>query len=378
MKRKKLARMVVLAFVFSLMLVGCDDKDKDPPTSPPPPPPHGDYAQYYEPTYRGNNNGSVEVINPTQHDMLLFKNKTLVDNNIIGGVENGDTVRINFSDETDYIVGGYKIIYAVKQSEYEKAKGNSNVDYTAMVTYRNGAEFRITLMSRYDGNYQFTAFNRNTDYPMELRKNTPDGEKIAFLARGETWYKVKTTSSQLFTVYPVWIAYNSVSKSIVPFCPKDDILSVLTIQPVLPEQDTVPNYFPGGGESTITFEIDLPFATVQVQNNSTLLALFRTAYDIKMPQSGYQGIRSGKLETFDIRSEGTGLDLNLAIGPTQNLIIPVREEANPTVNPIIENGWIYTIELNLKTGANPTLPTSYTAWLVKGSQIDQSQFLTAE
>jgi len=62
----------------------------------------------------------------------------------------------------------------------------------------------------------------------------------------------------------------------------------------------------------------------------------------------------------------------------QNLIIPVREEANPTVNPTIENGWIYTVELNLKDGGDPVKVTDYTAWLVKSSQINQSQFLTAE
>jgi hypothetical protein len=336
------------------------------------------YAQYYEGAYRDNKNGSVEVINPTKHDMLLFKNNKLIDDNILSGVRNGDTAQINFSDERDYIVGGYKIIYAVKQSEYEKAKGDSKVDYTAMVTYRNGSPFSITLISRYDGNYQFTSFNRNTDWPMELRKNTYEGEKIAFLAKGETFYEVKTADTKLFTVYPVWIAYNNVSKSIVSFCPKDDILSVQLVQPVLPEEDNAPLYFPGGGTSTITFEIDLPFATVQVQNNTSLITVFRVANGIKTPQSNYQGIRSGTKETYEIRSEGVGLDLNLAVGPMQNLKILVRDEDDPTIEPVIENGWIYTVNLKLKDGGDPTVVTDYTAWLVKGSQINQKQFLTAE
>lgn len=368
---KNLTKLWALLLVVGLLFTFTNCKEPEPEDE-------DVYAQYYEPTYRGNNNGSVEVINPTQHDMLLFKNKNLINGNIVGGIRNGETARINFSDESDYAVGGYKIIYAVKQSEYEKAKGNSNIDYTAMVTYRNGSQFRITLMSRYDGNYQFTAFNRNTDYPMELRKNTPDGEKIAFLAKGETWYKVRTAGTELFTAYPVWIAYNTTSKSIVSFCPKDDILSVQTIQPVLPEEDTVPNYFPGGGTNTITFDIDLPFATIQVQNNSSLLAVFRIANGIKTPQSGYQGIRSGIQETYEIRYEGTPLDLNLAIGPMQNLKVPVRFEDAPAVNPTIDNGWIYTVELKLRDGGDPAEVNDYTAWLVKGSQINQSQFLTAE
>jgi len=367
---KNLQKLCVLVLIVGLVfgLVGCPEPDKG----------GGDYAKYYEPTYRGNNNGSVEVINPTQYDMLLFKNKNLINSNIVGGVRNGETANINFSDEKDYTTGGYKIIYAVKQSEYEKAKGNSNVDYTAMITYRNGSQFRITIISRYDGNYQFTAFNRSTDYPMELRKNSPDGEKIAFLAIGENWHKVKTTSSDLFTAYPVWIAYNTASKSIVPFCPKDDILSVQTVQPVQPQEDNVPLYFPGGGTTTITFDIDFPFAIIQVQNNASLLAVFRVANAIKTPQSGYQGIRSGIPETYEIRSQGTGLDLNLAIGPTQNLKIPVRDQANPTENPTLENGWIYTVQLNLKAGGDATIVTDYTAWLVKGSQINQNQILIAE
>jgi len=369
---KKMLKISALLLVLGLVLdlAGCPDPDKGT---------DGDeFAQYYEPSYRGNNNGSVEVINPTQHDMLLFKNKVLINGNIVGGVRSGETARISFSDEKDYIVGGFKIIYAVKQSEYKTAKGNSNVDYTAMVTFRNGSEFRITLISRYDGNYQFTAFNRNTDWPMELRKNTPEGEKIAFLAKGETWHKVKTTSTELFTVYPVWIAFNTQSKAIVPFCPKDDILSVLTIQPVPPEKDDVPNYFPGGGTSTIKFDIDFSFATVQVQNNADLVAVFRNANAIQTPQSNFQGIRSGKLETYDIRSEGIGLDLNLAIGPMQNLRIPVRYQSEPTANPVIENGWIYNVELKFKSGGDAANVNDYTAWLVKGEQINQSQLLIAD
>ena len=185
MKRKVFAGIVILALVIGVLFVGCGESKDDNNNNNT----NDAYTQYYDPTFRGNNNGTVEVINPTSHKMLLFRRGALLDSNIIGGVHPSDTMQVNFSDRSDFTVGGYEIIYAIKQSEYESKKGNSEIDYSAMITYRNNSRFRITLQSRYDGNYVFQCFNRSEDWPMEIRKNSPDGDKIAFLARREAIIK---------------------------------------------------------------------------------------------------------------------------------------------------------------------------------------------
>jgi len=371
---RKVFNFLMILLVLGLFLVGCDGDDNNNNADA--------YAQYYEPTFRGNNNGTIEVINPTNHKMLLFRRGTLLDSNIIGGVHPSDTAQITFSDRDDFTVGGYEIIYAIKQSEYEAKKGNSEIDYSAMITYRNNSRFRITLQSRYDGNYVFQCFNRSEDWPMEIRKNGPDGEKIAFLARREPYFKVYAISTDPFVATPVWIAYNQLTRAITTFIPQGGDLEggAQTIQPQTSAQ-MEDYYFPSGGTTQIKFDVDIPFATIAITNNCTgsaQSAYFRNGGTRYTPESNIPLIGAGRRAVFEIRSDGeTGLNLNLALGTMQEYIVNVREQANPSEYPIIENGWYYTVALNFKTGGNVNDPNDYTAWLVKGQEISKTQFLTA-
>jgi len=338
------------------------------------------YAQYYEPAFRGNNNGTVDVINPTAHKMLLFRRGALLDSNIIGGVYPSDTATISFSDRTDFTVGSFEIIYAIKQSEYEVNKGNSNIDYSAMVTYRNTSRFRIQLQSKYDGNYIFQCFNRSEDWPMEIRKNTPDGDKIAFLARREAYYRVNAFTTDPFVAFPVWIAYNSITRAITTFIPQGSDLEggVQTIQPQTPV-NMEDYYFPSGGTSTINFNVDIPFATITVTNTasgSAQSAIFRNGGSRYIPQNNIQVIGAGRDAAFEIRSNGSPLNLNLALGSMQEYEIPVRFQDTPSTLPTLENGWFYTVSL-IFNGGSQNDPNNYTAWLVKEQAINQSQFLSA-
>ncbi|MCL2186429.1 MAG: hypothetical protein FWB86_11355 [Treponema sp.] len=374
MKKKVFAGIVILALVFGVLLVGCDDGKNDNNNN-------DTYSQYYDPTFRGNNNGTVEVINPTSHKMLLFRRGALLDSNIIGGVHPSDTAQVSFSDRSDFTVGGYEIIYAIKQSEYESKKGNSEIDYSAMITYRNNSRFRITLKSRYDGNYVFQCFNRSEDWPMEIRKNGPDGEKIAFLARREAYHKVYATSTELFVAHPVWVAYNQITRAITTFTPEGEDINggVQNIQPQS-SATMADYYFPSGGTATINFDVDIPFATIAITNNCTMSAqsvVFRNGGTRYTPESNIQLIDAGRRAAFETRSDGTGLNLNLALGSMQSIVIPVRFEDDPSVFPVIENGWYYTVALNFKPDSDANNPNSYTAWLVKEQSISKTQFLSA-
>jgi hypothetical protein len=367
---KKLIKMSMLLMVLGF--VGCNN---DPDGN------GGDnssLAKYYDPSFRGNGSGTVTVINPTDHDMLLFRRGALIDGSIIGGVKAGKTALLSFSSESDFTVGGFEVLYAIKQSEYTAAKANSKIDYSVMVTYRNNDQFRVTIQSRYDGNYSYICFNRSDDWPMEIRKNTPDGEKIAFLARREGYYRAYASTTDPFIAYPVWIAYNSYSRMITTFTPTGGLSD--GPQTIQPQQDAEDYYFPSGGQTTIKFDIELPFASIAVTNNAPLSsqsAYFRNGGSRYTPESNIQLIGSGRRASFEVRSDGTGINLNLALGTMQTIIVPVREENKPSDLPVLENGWYYTVSLRFKDGGDPDDPNDYTAWLVKQQQINQSQFLSA-
>ena len=365
---KKILFLLVLVSVF--VIIGCNNNPDDNNTDP--------YSHYFEATFRNNVSGTVSVINPTDYDMLLFRRGALVESSIIGGVRAGKTAQITFSNEPDFTVGGFEILYAIKKSEYATAKANSRIDYSVMVTYRNNDQFRVTIQSRYDGNYSYVCFNRSDDWPMEIRKNTPDGDKIAFLAKKEGYYRSYANTTEPFIAYPVWIAYNSQTKMISTFTPTGGLSD--GPQTIQPQQDAEDYYFPSGGTTTITFDIELPFAAIAVTNNTTMSsqsAYFRNGNTRYTPESNIQLIGSGRRASFEIRSDGTEMNLNLALGTMQDIIVPVREESNPSAYPILVNGWYYTVSLRFKDGGDPDNVNDYTAWIVKDREINQSQFLSA-
>jgi len=355
--------------------IGCEDdpeKEKEPQ-----PQTQDNYAQYYDGNFRNNRNGTVEVVNNTSHDMLLFSGATLSLNYIVGGVRAYSTNTVNFSTETDYTVGGYKVIHAVKQNEFDTYGQNSKVDHSAMVTYRDGAKFRTNIVSTTDGAYQFTVNNKNTSYALELRKNSPDGEKVAYLTRAEQRRIIKSPSNTQMTLFPVWIAFNNVTKTIVSFSPSDagDIWEgQRDVSPRSPTEDVSPYNFPDS-EIEIAFDIDFPFATVMVRNNAGRDVNFRIANRILTAQSSYPSIPSGFSDTFELISDGEPLYLNLSM-QNGSMVIPVKFEGE-TENPTIENGWVYNITINLKQGQQPSQVTSYEAFIVKGTELNKNNLLTS-
>jgi len=372
---KKMLKMWVLMLIVGLIfsLAGCKDDDgKDPGTG-------GNYAQYYDGSFKNNRNGTVEVVNNTQYDMLLFTGETISLNYIVGGVKAGTRNTVNFSDKSDYQVGGYVLLRAVKQTEFDTAKDQSRIDHTAMVTYGEGKKFITNIVSTTDGAYQYTVYNRSRDYGLELRKNSPEGEKVAYLTKGEVRRVIQSPNRTELTLYPVWVAFNNVTKSIVTFTP-NDTLSALDIQPKQPTEDVSPYYFPMGGTNVnIAFpEVNLPFATIQVRNNAGLNANFRVANTIRTPESGYTGITSGARESYEIRAiAGDSLDLNLAMSQGQ-IVVKVRFQSDPSASGVvIQNGYSYTVALTLKAGADPALAASYEAWLSTGTKMNTGDLLVS-
>jgi len=89
--RKFLAVLLTAGLVFAL--VGC--------------PMNGngnvdEFDQFFTPTFRSNNAGSVDVMNFTGFDMLLFVGEVLHVNNIWGGVLADSSATLNVSTRQDY------------------------------------------------------------------------------------------------------------------------------------------------------------------------------------------------------------------------------------------------------------------------------------
>jgi hypothetical protein len=357
---KKTLYYLVLLLAAGLILgfAGCSSDDDD----------ETDFSVFYTPGFRSNGSGTVEVVNNTPHDMLLFRGETISRPNIIGGVKSGTSANVNFSSENDFTVGGFVLLRAVRQAVFAADGLDSAVDHTAMATYGDGRRFTTTIRSTTEGNFSYMVHNRSRDFGLELRQNSPYGQKVAYLTRGEQWRIINTSSQALLTVFPVWVAFNTQTKTIVTFAPAG-VMDGRNIQPVIwPTNERQQEFFPEGGENTITFDtVALPFATIIVRNNAGVLGMFREATTIRTAESGFQGIISGRREVYEVL--GGQVNLNIAFGVGQAIVVPVRFEANPGVFPEIENGFVYNVAFNHTTGQPTDQAASYTAWLVKGEEI---------
>jgi len=362
--------MKSIIFVFFILLFGITGCPADEESNRN----EGSYAKYYKGDFRDNQNGTVEVINNTDYDMLLFSGGIINEPYIVGGVKSHTTIFVNFSNESDFRIGGFAILQGVKQGEFDVYKASSKVDWGAMVPYGEGKKFLTKIFTTTVGDYQFTVTNRSNDYALELRKNSPEGEIVAFLSRGEYRKVIKCASSEELTLFPVWVAFNDITKSLVTFSPS--ILAALTITPCLPSEASSQYFFPAGASTNINFsEIQIPFSLINVINNTGSSAILRNGNSVIIAISGYTDITSGSREIYEILSEG--LDLNLNISLLQgSMMIPVKFEDNPSVSSVtLESGYIYNVTLTLKLGADPGQVSSYEAWLVKYGMINIQDFL---
>lgn len=231
------AFLLLLVIGTALSFTGCDNAGDDD---------NGEQNvishDWYSGDFRNNRNGTVEVFNNSQYDMLLFVASItgINQNNIVGGVRSGTANTVNFSTQSDYQDGGYVILRAVKQSEFDTHKEEAEVDWAAMVVYGEGRRFTVNIRSTTDGDYEYTVSNMSSSFHLELRKNSPEGEIVVFLSRGEVRRRIRSSDNTEISLYPVWLAWNNLTRSVIAYSPEDQ---AQTVVPALPADNTTGHYF---------------------------------------------------------------------------------------------------------------------------------------
>jgi len=92
----------------------------------------------YDDDFRNNRDGTVTVVNLTDHDMLLFVDG-INRNNIVGAARANGSRTLNFSGESDYAQGGAELLRAVRQSEFEAHGNQSRMDDSTVIKFGRGA-----------------------------------------------------------------------------------------------------------------------------------------------------------------------------------------------------------------------------------------------
>jgi len=384
MSRLKKFSVVLLAFGFIFALSGCNQPGNynDNGNGNGNDYGFGRFAQFFQPTHNNNNTGSTIVANNTNFDMLLFRGEALTEGNIVAGLRAGvPSTRINLSGETNYNVGGWVVLRAVRLTVFEADGIQSRVDHSVMATFRQGTETTVSIVSTTDGDFQYIVHNMSNQFALQLRENSPTGRVVAFLTRGEQNRVINTSNAEQILLYPVWIGFSTQTMSIVEFAPTEPF----SAQQAIPSQPGVGLthnvHFPWTAASPITFPVRAPAAVIRVQNNFDLAVTFRTAtsphqaIDAPVTVLG-TGIIPGDWRSFSMETAGTaGQNLNLFL-QGGNVAVPVRF-AGETAFPVVEAGYYYLVTFRHLANQPLTDPNSFEAVITRTGPIDTSDVIQA-
>ena len=339
---------------------------------------HDDYAVDGV-NWDGDNAGTLELFNGSNKDIIVFVGQTPANSTMLGGVKAGATQKYDISKHvSDFDVGGYAIIRGVTKEEWDEDfdPSNAKIEFNAMVTYKRGSNYRYNIDASYMGDYGFRVVNSGK-IGMELRKDSPNGEKVAYLPALQQNQIVYTQTSDAITLFPVYVFYNRTTGEVTSL-ESTSLFESVTAAPRPLTGDFQNYYFPA--DQALTWEqivktLKSPTAYITVVNNIINQSGYVThALSNRLSsQDGYDAVASGEKAVFEVEStdEGTRIDLR-AVFYGGNIQIPVLVEGE-TEPPLIKNGYDYSVSISYTAGEGGVQNTdNYKATIVEGKKRDLS------
>jgi hypothetical protein len=315
--------------------------------------------------------------------MVIFQGQTPSISNILGGVKATSSRDFDVSDDVnDFDVGGYLVLRGMSKDEYDKKKtdlSTAKIEYSAMATYGGGKKFRTEINPAYSGDYYFKVTNAGK-IGMELRKDSPDGEKIGYLPSLVTNYTLYSSTTNSMTIFPVYVFYSSITKTVTTIRAASFAESASVGPRPVTDQSVSTVRFPNDPNiqwEQIVGNIVYPVAFITVTNNvANQDSRVAVASKVYFAQNGYDSINSGETLTFEIKSSDDGQSTNLnctLYGGTTTVAVKTPDGKTP----VIKNGYDYTVTLNYVGGGELTASASYTAVITEGAKRDVSQEITS-
>jgi len=371
--KTKLLTLLLLAVATSMFL-SCGTHHED---------------HYYDDgiNWDGDSGGTLELVNGSNKDMILFIGQVPSSSNIIGGVRAGATRKIDISRQfDDFAVGGYAVLRGFTKEEYEKNAADpskAKVEFTGMVNYRAGTLYRYNIDPNYIGDNGFRVINRGK-IGMELRKDSPDGEKVAYLPSMAQNVIVYTPKTDALTLFPVYVFFNKTTGEVTTLKSQTLFESIqATPRPLGASLADIQTYYLPN-DATLTWQqivgtLKQPVAYVTVVNNIANQGGYVTnALSRRLiSQNGYDAIGSGEKLVFEVESteEGAGIGLTV-VYYGGNVLVPVLFEGE-NEPPVIKNGYNYTVTVSYIGDKEGGLQNSanYKAKIVEGEKRDVSDQL---
>jgi len=328
--------------------------------------------------WNGDSGGSLEIINGSNKDIVLFIGQTPARSTILGGALAGKTTAFDpgkYVGEAEYGTGGWTVIRGITKEKYDEHfdLSKATVEYMAMATYKKGTTYRIQIDGAYLGNYGFKVTNRG-EIGMELRRNNPEGEKVSYLPALQVNQVIYAENSSGMTLFPVYVFYNKKTGE-VSTLKSTSMKSAVDVSPrsMMDETKLQSYVFPDNSIKweDIIGDLKDPVAYITVTNNvRNQSAYFTNAGSTDYwSQNGYNTIGSGETLVFEVQggdNEGGTPRMLIAQLRGRSVDVPIRFE-NENGNPRIENGYNYEVEFTF-LGGDPLESSSYTATITKGEK----------
>jgi hypothetical protein len=357
--------LMVAAMAFGLVLSGCDsltgggnngnnnneEKDKDEENEPKDEDEDKDDDNGI--SWTNEAAGTLTVINSTSKDMVIFQGQTPGVSNIMGGIRALSTRTFDVSDDVDdFNVGGFLILRGISLDEFNANKttlSRAKVEYSAMATYGQGRKYRTEISPNYTGDYAYRVTNLGR-IGMELRKDSPDGEKIGYLPSLASNMLLYADATDGFAIYPVFVYYSKSTGQITTLKPTSQFETV-SVSPRSASDSAIQAYTlpadQGATWDSIKASLSSPVAYVTVTNSvvnqSGRVTLSGT--NRLNSQNGYDSIGSGETLTYEIQSTDAGTQQAVIVTYyNQALQIPILDDDGET--PVLKNGYDYTIAVS--------------------------------
>ena len=300
--------------------------------------------------------------------MVIFLGNPNI-NNLIGGVRSGVKKDFNISSKVnDFQVGGSTVIYGITYDEFNYHIDNlslAKIEYSAFIIFGQGKTFEMEITNISMGNFMYRVSN-TTKYGLELRKNSPDGEKVAYIPALATNVPLYASSTEPITLYSVYIMYNRVIDIVYTFIPTDIFNRSITVSPKAINSGQVSTYV-FSLNTDIPVSLLAPYSYFDITNNSNQNCTVTLSSNILTSESGLIMINPNSTQRYVIM--GAKLpDGTYAQETTQNIILqflggtvslPVRYTGD-TSAPVIKIGYRYTVAV---TGSGTNVD-NYTVTLI--------------
>jgi hypothetical protein len=337
----------------------------------------GDNAETFV-NWDSDNGGTLEVYNSSSKDIVVFHGQVPTSNSIMGGVRAGTTKTFDVSKYvSDFDVGGYMILRGITRDEYndhELDLSKAKVEFNAFATYKAGQKYRITIDYNFIGDYAVRVTNRGK-VGLELRQNSPEGEKVAYLPALQVNQMLYTQTTDAVTLFPFYVLYNKSTQTVTTLKATSMFESVMATPRSASDPSKISTvYFPNDETDSwakIVGTLKSPVAYITVTNNIMNQAVYFTnaGSNRYRSQGGYDAIGGGEQLVFEVEAtEEPGIEKSLiALVYNGSIQVPVLFEGE-TTPPVIENGYDYTVSIN----GSGSVASGYSATIRKGQKRDLS------